>query len=80
MTADTYLLKDQPSELDRLQLQSRVWEPAGRRLLDQLGSGDGARVIDVGCGALGWLRLLSDWVGPDGEVVATDIEIGRAHV
>jgi ubiquinone/menaquinone biosynthesis C-methylase UbiE len=74
MTADTYLLKNQPSELDRLQLQSRVWEPAGRRLLDQLGSGDGTRVIDVGCGALGWLRLLSDWVGPDGEVVGTDID------
>jgi ubiquinone/menaquinone biosynthesis C-methylase UbiE len=74
MTADTYLLKNQPSELDRLQLQSRVWEPAGQRLLDQLGSGDGARVIDVGCGALGWLRLLSDWVGPDGEVVGTDID------
>jgi ubiquinone/menaquinone biosynthesis C-methylase UbiE len=74
MTADTYLLKNQPSELDRLQLQSRVWEPAGQRLLNQLGSGDGARVIDVGCGALGWLRLLSDWVGPDGEVVGTDID------
>ncbi len=74
MTADTYLLKNQPSELDRLQLQSRVWEPAGQRLLDQLGAGDGARVIDVGCGALGWLRLLSDWVGPDGKVVGTDID------
>jgi ubiquinone/menaquinone biosynthesis C-methylase UbiE len=74
MTTATYLLKGQPSELDRLQLQSRVWEPAGQRLLDQLGSGDGARVIDVGCGALGWLRLLSDWVGPDGEVVGTDID------
>ena len=74
MTADTYLLTNQPSELDRLQLQSRVWEPTGQRLLDQLGSGDGARVIDVGCGALGWLRLLSDWVGPDGKVVGTDID------
>lgn len=74
MTADAYLLKDQPTELDRLQLQSQVWEPAGQRVLDQLDSGDGARVIDVGCGALGWLRLLSDWVGPDGEVIGTDID------
>jgi len=74
MTANTYLLNDHPTELDRLQLQSRVWEPAGQRVLDQLGPGDGARVVDVGCGALGWLRLLSDWVGPDGEVVGTDID------
>ena len=74
MTASTYLLKDNPSELDRLQLQSLVWEPAGKALLDQLGSGEGKRVLDVGCGALGWLRLLSDWVGPDGEAVGTDID------
>jgi len=29
----SYLLAGQPSELHRLQLQSRVWEPAGRSLL-----------------------------------------------
>ena len=29
----SYLLGGHPSELDRLQLQSRVWEPAGRALL-----------------------------------------------
>jgi SAM-dependent methyltransferase len=74
MTRDTYLLEGRDPELDRLQLQSRVWEPAGRRLLDTLGPGDGGRVVDVGCGAMGWLRLLSEWVGPDGEVVGTDID------
>ncbi len=71
---DTYLLAGQDTELERLQLQSRVWEPAGRRLLDQIGDGQGARVVDVGCGAMGWLRLLSEWVGPDGEVVGTDVD------
>lgn len=74
MTQNDYLLEDQPSELERLQLQSRVWEPAGRRLLNQIGNGEGKRVIDVGCGAMGWLRLLSEWVGPDGQVVGTDID------
>jgi ubiquinone/menaquinone biosynthesis C-methylase UbiE len=69
-----YLLAGQPSELERLQLQSRVWEPSGRRLLDEIGEGRGARVLDVGCGAIGWLRLLSEWVGRDGEVVGTDID------
>ena len=33
-TSDSdYLLAGQTSELERLQLQSRIWEPSGRRLL-----------------------------------------------
>jgi ubiquinone/menaquinone biosynthesis C-methylase UbiE len=74
VSSQAYLLAGQPSELERLQLQSRVWEPSGRRLLDEIGQGRGARVVDIGCGAIGWLRLLSAWVGPDGEVVGTDID------
>src|SRR5215213_271160 len=74
-TAKTdYLLAGQASELERLQLQSRVWEPSGRKLLEEIGDGDGTRVLDVGCGVLGWLRLLSEWVGPDGEVTGTDVD------
>jgi len=71
-----YLLAGQLSELDRLQLQSRVWEPAGQHLLDELGDGTGRRVLDVGCGCLGWLRLLSGWVGPTGRCVGTDVDEG----
>ena len=71
---ERYLLAGQPSELERLQLQSRVWEPAGAQLLAKLGEGSGKRVLDVGCGALGWLRILSGWVGRSGEVVGTDID------
>lgn len=69
-----YLLAGQASELERLQLQSRVWEPSGRRLLEEIGDGSGSRALDVGCGVLGWLRVLSEWVGPDGEVTGTDID------
>ncbi|MBW3549152.1 MAG: class I SAM-dependent methyltransferase, partial [Actinobacteria bacterium] len=72
MTESTYVLAGQASELERLQLQSRVWEPAGRRLLGEIGDGEGTRVLDVGCGAMGSLRLLSEWVGPAGQVVGTD--------
>lgn len=71
----TYLL-DQAAETERLRLQSRVWEPAGRRLLDLLGDGTGSRVLDVGCGVMGWLRLLSDWVGPSGSCTGTDVAAG----
>src|SRR6266508_501037 len=70
-TAETgsagYLLAGQASELERLQLQSRIWEPNGRRLLAEIGDGRGAPALDVGCGVLGWLRALSEWVGPEGE-------------
>ena len=69
-----YLLAGQASELERLQLQSRVWEPSGRRLLEEIGEGRDARALDLGCGVLGWLRVLSEWVGPDGEVTGTDVD------
>lgn len=31
-----------------------------------------AAALDVGCGVLGWLRLLSEWVGPEGRCTGTD--------
>jgi hypothetical protein len=48
MSNESYLLANQPSELERL----------------QLADGTGGRALDVGCGAMGWLRILSEWVGP----------------
>jgi SAM-dependent methyltransferase len=69
-----YLLADQITELERLRLQSLVWEPSGRRLLEQIGDGRGASALDFGCGVLGWLRILSEWVGPDGQVTGADID------
>jgi SAM-dependent methyltransferase len=74
MSQENYLLAKQPSELERLRLQSLVWEPTGRQLLSKVGSGSGGRALDVGCGAMGWLRILSDWVGPSGQVVGADID------
>lgn len=71
---NSYLLSGQASELERLQLQSRVWEPAGRELLALLRAPRHARAVDVGCGVMGWLRNLAGWVGPDGHVVGTDID------
>ena len=76
MSSEDYLLADQPSERERLRLQSRVWEPTGRQLLSKLGDGSGARALDVGCGALGWLRILGEWAGPTGRVVGSDIDQG----
>jgi ubiquinone/menaquinone biosynthesis C-methylase UbiE len=72
--AQEYLLANQRSELERLRLQSRVWEPTGRQLLSKVDGGPGGRALDVGCGALGWLRILSERVGPSGRIVGTDID------
>ena len=70
----SYLMAGQLSELERLQLQSRVWEPAGERLLVKLKRENGRRAVDIGCGAMSWLRILSRWVGTEGEVLGTDID------
>jgi ubiquinone/menaquinone biosynthesis C-methylase UbiE len=55
-----------------MHMQAVQWEPAGEKLLAELGDGTGLRAVDMGCGPLGWLRLLSRWVGPSGEVVGTE--------
>ena len=72
--ASSYLLAGQQSELERLQLQSRVWEPAGRTLLARIPRGPTPAAVDVGCGAMGWLRVLSEWVGATGTVTGTDVD------
>ena len=77
-----YLMAGQRSELERLRLQSRVWEPAGEQLLVRLGNGQGLRVLEIGTGAMGWLPILSRWVGATGEVVGTDVDdkmLAAAH-
>ena len=63
----------QQTEPAWLELQSIRWEPGGRTLLSNLGNGAGLHAVDVGCGDLGWLRVLSEWVGPDGSVTGTDV-------
>jgi len=73
--AGEYLLAGRLSELERLQLQSRVWNAFADDLLAPYARElEGARVLDVGCGALGWLPVLSRVVGPDGTVVGTDVD------
>jgi SAM-dependent methyltransferase len=51
-----------------------VWEPAGRDLLAKLPEAPDLKALDAGCGALGWLRILSEWVGAGGSVLGTDVD------
>jgi hypothetical protein len=74
MSQHAYLQDGAAEELERLQLLvtgvGTRWPAPSRHD----GRRSGARVLDAGCGAMGWLRLLSEWVGPDGHVVGTDID------
>lgn len=74
-----YLL-DNAQELERLRLQSEVWEPAGQALLERLGPGGGRAALDVGCGALGWLRILSQagWTTTGADIDAALLEVAGA--
>ena len=49
-TTDAYALGRTPQEYERLRVQSRAWEAATSRLLDQVGLAAGASCLDAGCG------------------------------
>src|SRR3954452_8678831 len=67
-----YLLDDSGSELDRLRVQARFWELDAQALAARIGVRSGWRCLDVGCGAMGVLRVLSQAVGASGHVVGLD--------
>jgi SAM-dependent methyltransferase len=69
-----YALGHQDSEIDRLQFQSRIFEPVTRRLIRECGIGPGMYVLDIGCGAGDVSLLLAETVGETGRVVAFDRE------
>lgn len=72
---EPYVFSGHAAEAGRLRVQAELLEPTGRRLLAELPPAPrGARALDLGCGALGWLRLLDAWVGEGGEVVGTDVD------
>jgi SAM-dependent methyltransferase len=68
-----YLLPDNVPEIERLQMQARVWQPETEAMLDQIGLQAGWRCIDLGCGGMGILGPLSRRVGPTGRVVGVDV-------
>jgi ubiquinone/menaquinone biosynthesis C-methylase UbiE len=74
MSRGDYVLSDSASELERLRLQARVWEPETEAWLDRLGTTEGWHCLDLGCGAMGILGPLARRVGPSGRVVGVDID------
>jgi len=83
--SDSYPLGGSNSERDRLLLQAEQYEPTANWLLDQINIQPGWRVVDIGCGPIGILNLLSQRVGPRGVVIGLEreqrfVEMARAEV
>lgn len=85
-TADNpYLFGHSEEETQRLQKQSRLFNPATRRLIAEAGVAAGMTVLDVGSGAGDVALLLAEAVGPGGTVIGVDrnpqiLEVARARV
>ncbi len=69
-----YPLGGTQTEQERLLAQAEGYEPLARRLLDQINIQVGWRVLDIGCGPIGILNLLSERVGSQGVVVGLERE------
>src|SRR5262245_66678213 len=67
-----YVLGGTLTEQERLIIQARELEASARSLLDRIPIKPGARAIDIGCGPIGILNLLSERVGPHGAVVGVE--------
>jgi len=62
-------------EFRRLQLFEQRLDPLTKRRVGRLGIGQGARCLEIGGGRGSMTRWLSELVGPDGRVTATDLEV-----
>ena len=71
---DGYALGRTPQEYERLRAQSRGWEAATGRLLDQVGLAPGQSCLDAGCGPGETMRMMAQRVGPGGRVLGIDVD------
>jgi ubiquinone/menaquinone biosynthesis C-methylase UbiE len=73
-TPHGYALARTSQEYERLRAQSRAWEAATSRLLDQVALSAGASCLDAGCGPGETMRLMAERVGPSGRVTGVDLD------
>ena len=64
------------NETRRLQLLEQRLDPLTKRRLQRIGVRKGARCLEIGGGRGSITRWLSDVVGPNGRVTATDLQLG----
>jgi ubiquinone/menaquinone biosynthesis C-methylase UbiE len=80
-----YVLGGTLTEQQRLIVQAQGLEASSRSLLDRISITPGTRAVDVGCGPIGILNLLSERVGSKGKVVGVErearfVEMARAEM
>jgi SAM-dependent methyltransferase len=79
LSSDDYLLDNRVSEAgDRIAALSALFDPITFRHVDALGIARGWRCWEVGAGGPSVPRGLAARVGPEGRVLATDIELAWA--
>ena len=83
--SQSYPLGGTQTERDRLLAQAVQYEPTANWLLDQIDIRPGWRAVDIGCGPIGILNLLSQRVGPRGVVIGLEreqrfVEMARAEI
>lgn len=59
-------------EIERLEIQSKTWEPDAQIIFDRIGVKPGWKCLDLGCGPSGVLKALSLMVGDQGQVWGVD--------
>lgn len=75
---EPYFLGYRQAEQERLERQSNQLAHESAWLFDEIGVGNGWRVVEIGCGPRGCLNLLSERVGATGRVVG--VERSLEHV
>jgi SAM-dependent methyltransferase len=74
-----YLLDNREADAGaRLEALATIFDPWTFDHLGRLGLGPGSRVWEVGAGGPSVIRWLAERVGPDGRVLATDIDVSWA--
>jgi ubiquinone/menaquinone biosynthesis C-methylase UbiE len=72
--SDPYVLGGTQTEQQRLVAQAAEFENQANWLLDQIDIQPGWRTVDIGCGPIGILNLLSERVGETGSVIGLERE------
>jgi SAM-dependent methyltransferase len=81
----SYPLGGTHTERDRLLAQAEQYEATANWLLDQIDIRPGWRAVDIGCGPIGILNLLSERVEASGSVIGLEreqrfVEMARAEI
>ncbi|AIF82939.1 methylase involved in ubiquinone/menaquinone biosynthesis [Candidatus Nitrososphaera evergladensis SR1] len=72
--ADSYVLGNRKSEIERLDIQASFFEPFSRDALLKAGIRRGMDCADVGSGSGSVTRLMAQMVGKEGHVTGVDID------